>query len=89
MVNCVISVFYPHAKQTHLLDYGIQIIYRVKHQPLFGKEKKWWSVLVRGVFLFDSLSYGDSAQGMGLKGRQPAVFGAAHLGPRWNSTGIN
>lgn len=60
---CVLCACY-----THLLDYCIQIIHRVKHQPLFGKGKNGEVLLVRGVFLFDSLSYGDSAhEGNGVK----------------------
>lgn len=70
LIHCRLRYLYVLCVSVGLLY--IQNIYRFKHQPLFGKRKKerkkWASVLVRGLFLFDSLSYGDSAhEGNGVK----------------------
>lgn len=53
--NCIYRVFI-HSSISHCLE-------REKKRG-----KKWASVLVRGLFLFDSLTYGDSAhEGNGVK----------------------
>lgn len=67
MVNCVISVFY--AQVTHICWATVYRLFIESNISLCLERKKNGEVLlVRGVFLFDSLSYGDSAhEGNGVK----------------------